>query len=49
MILFTPSKKEETEGKFVELFIFEGVEDNEIIDFIYNKKTIMPQRIKMWL
>lgn len=25
------------------------LDKNEIIDFIYNKKTIMPQRIKMWL
>jgi hypothetical protein len=26
-----------------------SLDKNEIIDFIYNKKTIMPQRIKMWL
>ena len=24
-------------------------EKNQIIEFIYNKKTIMPERIKMWL
>jgi hypothetical protein len=29
IVLFTPSKKEETEEKYVELFIFKGVEDNE--------------------
>lgn len=26
-----------------------SLDKNKIIDFIYNKKTIMPQRIKMWL
>jgi len=29
IVLFTPSKKEETEEKYVEIFIFKGVEDNE--------------------